>query len=411
MPTPIDDWKAIVHLYALCWNERPLLPHFLEHYRSFVTTFFIFDDGSTDGSVEYLAQQPDVVLGCFVRDSNSYIQAATEFYNNIWKASRGSADWVVVVNIDELLHHRWPDLCFKKLRMLGHTLVQATGWEMVATEFPTAGPLAETVPLGVRSTKLDKIAIFDPSALREIDYAPGRHSAKPRGVVHLAVNTGFHLLHFKHLGFDYLSSRYAELESRRGEADRIRNQGSQYALPVDVLRERQKRLEEGRRPVLIPTALRSQTLRKLFDGCFLIKARDVRNARGGLREVWTHGEDWGAEVRHIYLTTTLPGVVKAWYYHDRQIDHVTVISGAVRFALWDARGQGSRRRREPVVVEMRAENAEVLIIPNRVWHGFQTIGDEPVVLLHHNDSPYDWTNPDEEKLPIDAPEIPYRWGV
>ena len=49
-----------LHLYALCWNEGRMLPYFFRHYRSLVERFFIFDDGSTDGSLEFLRAQPDV---------------------------------------------------------------------------------------------------------------------------------------------------------------------------------------------------------------------------------------------------------------------------------------------------------------------------------------------------------------
>ncbi len=40
-----------VHLYALCWNDRRMLPHFFKHYGCLVDRFCIFDNGSTDGSL------------------------------------------------------------------------------------------------------------------------------------------------------------------------------------------------------------------------------------------------------------------------------------------------------------------------------------------------------------------------
>ena len=69
----------IVHLYALVWNELPILPFFLEHYRPFVDRFFLFDDGSDDGSYEYLAAQPDVALKRFHSGGKSFVEAARKF--------------------------------------------------------------------------------------------------------------------------------------------------------------------------------------------------------------------------------------------------------------------------------------------------------------------------------------------
>lgn len=61
-------------------NERVRLPYFLEYYRSIgVSHFLIVDNGSDDGSAEYLLSQPDVSLW-----------SATESY----KSSRFGMDWI-----------------------------------------------------------------------------------------------------------------------------------------------------------------------------------------------------------------------------------------------------------------------------------------------------------------------------
>ena len=44
-----------MHLYTLCWNDARMLPHFFLHYNTTVSRFFVFDNGSTDGSTEMLA--------------------------------------------------------------------------------------------------------------------------------------------------------------------------------------------------------------------------------------------------------------------------------------------------------------------------------------------------------------------
>ena len=49
-----------VHLYAQCWNEAEMLPFFFRHYDGLVDQYFIYDDGSDDGSSELLSIHPKV---------------------------------------------------------------------------------------------------------------------------------------------------------------------------------------------------------------------------------------------------------------------------------------------------------------------------------------------------------------
>ncbi len=50
-------------LFSTMRNERVRLPYFLDYYRKLgVDHFLVVDNGSTDGTRDYLADQPDVSL-------------------------------------------------------------------------------------------------------------------------------------------------------------------------------------------------------------------------------------------------------------------------------------------------------------------------------------------------------------
>ena len=50
-------------LFATIRNERVRLPYFLKYYRDLgIGHFLIVDNGSTDGSLDYLKDQPDVSI-------------------------------------------------------------------------------------------------------------------------------------------------------------------------------------------------------------------------------------------------------------------------------------------------------------------------------------------------------------
>ena len=94
-----------VHLYTLAWNEADILPFFFRHYDSWVNRYVIFDDGSTDETLAMLAAHPRVEVRQFERTTaDSFVKSHQTLQNQVWKESRGRADWVVITATDEHLH-------------------------------------------------------------------------------------------------------------------------------------------------------------------------------------------------------------------------------------------------------------------------------------------------------------------
>jgi len=91
-----------IRAFATCRNEYLRLPAFLKHYRGLgVDRFFIIDNNSSDGTLEYLIGQPDVhVFGT----TNRYDEATSGAgWLNALLAQFGVGAWCVTVDIDELL--------------------------------------------------------------------------------------------------------------------------------------------------------------------------------------------------------------------------------------------------------------------------------------------------------------------
>jgi glycosyltransferase involved in cell wall biosynthesis len=236
-----------IHLHAPCWNEEPLLPFFLKHYRRVVDEFFVYDDGSTDASRTILGRSPNVHVVPFTSDGSSYVEAICRLCNHCWKLSRGTADWVVVCNVDEHLYH--PDGLRRYLQASldeGVTAVPSVSYEMVAHRFPRAGSLlSEKVRRGVRADgrlMSEKLCIFNPIRVEEIHYSAGRHEARPKGDVVWPMGPRPLLLHYKYLGLHYVQKRYDELNRRRRCADVERNYGFQYAWANSSLKQEFDRL-------------------------------------------------------------------------------------------------------------------------------------------------------------------------
>jgi Glycosyl transferase family 2 len=223
-----------IDLYCLCWNEARIIPHFLRHYLPLVDRIFVFDNGSTDNSLALLSGDERVRIAHFDVPGDSFVDEERRLSDAMWKPSRGEADWVAVVDMDEQIYH--PDLLvhLNECRCSGITAIQAVGYEMVSSRFPARNDiLCETITNGFRyPAALDKFCLFDPDAITLSNFAAGRHGASPKGRVVWDSSHSVKLLHYKKLGLDYYLQRTAELRSGLRPGDIRNGWGAHYSLDV-----------------------------------------------------------------------------------------------------------------------------------------------------------------------------------
>lgn len=216
-----------------------ILPFFFRYYDPIVERFFIYDDGSDDGSFEYLQAHPKVTVQTIDFPGESLIEAAFQRVNQLWWPSRGEADWVVVCNVDEFFWHRDIWRYLQDCRKQGITYLQAEGYQMVSNAFPPAdAELSEYLRTGARFENMDKPAFFNPNEIEESGFGIARHTCSPVGNVVRPERDELLLLHYKHMGLDYVLERHAELNERRRARDVEKRFGFHYA--EDVTRERHR---------------------------------------------------------------------------------------------------------------------------------------------------------------------------
>jgi hypothetical protein len=229
-----------IDLYTICWNEEAMLGFFFRHYDPLVDRYVVYDDGSTDASLALLRGHPKVEVRRFDRVvPDSYVASAQSLHNSVWKESRGRADWVIVTAIDEHLKHADLAAYLARCKGAGVTLLPAVGYQMVTPGFPDPEEtLARSRTIGVPFDKMNKLCIFDPDAIEETNYEPGRHAARPQGRVRYPERDEVLNLHYKYLGIDYLLDRSKLLRTGLGPLDRERKWGSRYDTPeVEVRQE------------------------------------------------------------------------------------------------------------------------------------------------------------------------------
>jgi dTDP-4-dehydrorhamnose 3,5-epimerase len=133
--------------------------------------------------------------------------------------------------------------------------------------------------------------------------------------------------------------------------------------------------------------------------------------RGFICEVFKDGEGhMPVPCLQTTFTTTFPGVVKAFHWHKKQWDYWFVLGGMARIVLHDLR-DGSPTRGTTQVIYAGVDNPVAVAIPPHVAHGYQVLGNKPVMLFYHTSEVYNHKEPDEERMAWDDPAIGFDWSI
>lgn len=122
-----------------------------------------------------------------------------------------------------------------------------------------------------------------------------------------------------------------------------------------------------------------------------------------------------------YVTTLKPGVIKAWHFHEYQIDRMVLLKGTVRFGcIKKIESTVSKNinvqsiTNENVTIEavefgfetvldlvVNDYDSKLIVIPPYIHHGFMNIGDEEAYVLNIPDNMYNYEEPDEQRTSCD----------
>lgn len=230
----------IIKVATICWNEEKILPFFLRHYEQFCDQIIVYDNHSDDKSQEIIRNHPKTELRFFNSGGKSREDIEIRVKSD---ASLGvEADWIIVVDTDEIIYH--PNLVeyLQQCKDKGITVPIPTGWDMISQTFPKdEGQIYDQVKTGVCREKFNKQAVFVPKQVR-MNYGPGCHpntkaAHQPKGNVVTSQDPELKLLHFKMMGLEYYINRTAKLGARKSEQDLLCGYGKGYLRSPETLAE------------------------------------------------------------------------------------------------------------------------------------------------------------------------------
>ncbi len=142
-----------------------------------------------------------------------------------------------------------------------------------------------------------------------------------------------------------------------------------------------------------------------------VKVKDLRiipDERGWLLEVLRSDDDLFQKFGQVYVSATYPGVVKAWHYHEKQVDNFACVAGMVKLVLVDTR-EGSPTHGIVNEFYLGTQKPLLVQIPPRVYHGWKCISVEPSLVVNVPSEPYRYNSPDEYRLDPHG-TLPYDWS-
>jgi len=146
----------------------------------------------------------------------------------------------------------------------------------------------------------------------------------------------------------------------------------------------------------------------MIDGVIVKKLRVLPDERGRVMEILRRDDDFFQKFGQVYMTTTYPGVVKAWHKHEKQADHIACVAGMIRMALYDGR-PGSPTFKEINEFYLGVHNPLLVKVPSGVYHGWMGVSPEEAVIINVPTEAYDREHPDEQRLDPHDNDIPYLW--
>lgn len=147
----------------------------------------------------------------------------------------------------------------------------------------------------------------------------------------------------------------------------------------------------------------------MIDGVKIKRLKVVPDERGRLMEVLRSDDEIFKKFGQVYMTSTYPGVVKAWHLHKKQTDNIACLHGMVKLALYDQR-RDSPTYKELDLYIIGVHNPLLIQIPPDIYHGWMCVSQEEAVLVNIPTEVYDYKNPDEHRLDPHQNDIPYEWG-
>lgn len=233
--------------YVLCWNEMPILPFIIDYWKLIARKVIVFDNGSTDGTLEYLSTFDWIEVRPYPIKTNNTIndEIHKQIKNECWKEQKDkNVDFVIVSDLDEII---WAKDLYENLKYIKErnaAVIKPCGYDFISLQFPIHGDLllheqiktcyriGDEKPKNLKYgwSTWDKSIIFNPDLVEEINYSPGGHACNPilKNNSIYGTSESLFLFHFKYLSPEYLIMKRFATAGRLSQTNLQMGYGIEY---------------------------------------------------------------------------------------------------------------------------------------------------------------------------------------
>ncbi|MFC1644680.1 dTDP-4-dehydrorhamnose 3,5-epimerase family protein [Patescibacteria group bacterium] len=144
-----------------------------------------------------------------------------------------------------------------------------------------------------------------------------------------------------------------------------------------------------------------------IEGVVVKKLNKIPDERGCIFHMLKKEDEEFNDFGEIYFSSVYSGAIKAWHIHKEMELNYAVITGNIKFVLYDDR-EGSKTRGNLMEIFMGDKNYLLVKVPTMVWNGFKGIADESIIAncttMSHRADEIDRLDPFSDK-------IPYEWDI
>lgn len=248
------DW------YCLCYNEEVIIPWIVQYWVKLINDgvdlhIYVYDNYSTDKSVELLSKYPWITVMYFKTEGQDDIIQA-EIKNNVWKNSKGKADFVVVSDFDEIL---WSNNLIEELQYMkdnGYNVLGTPWYAFCGDEMPKYDEnkyLHQLIKKGYRQyinhhpsyKHLGKFMLFDPNLIDSMHYSVGCHISNPTPYIKLYETDKIVEFHInKGFSEDYFVSRRKIMADNLSVVNRMNGMCTEYWQPEEKTRAEYRKYQK-----------------------------------------------------------------------------------------------------------------------------------------------------------------------
>lgn len=241
--------KLKIEWYVCTYNEEFQLPFAIDYWKRLITDksdlkVFVYDNQSTDKTVEILKQYPWIEVKEFTSNNEMNENLLTYIRNNCWKSSK--ADWVMMTDLDEVFYAK--DIVSELIRMKeeGVAVVACKWLGLIDDKIPKHdGRLLHNIMgngykqhINHREGQGDwgKLQLFDPKKVTAMNYSPGMHISYPDAPI--TFNDNIFQFHFdKGYSAEYKIKKRRELWKRLNSVQKQMGYCYQYNFSNEQIRK------------------------------------------------------------------------------------------------------------------------------------------------------------------------------